>query len=56
MRRFQGEWVSGIMEKLRLPEDQPIEAKMVSKAIERAQRQVESQNFEIRRTFSNTTR
>lgn len=49
MRRFQGEWVSGIMEKLRLPEDQPIEAKMVSKAIERAQRQVESQNFEIRK-------
>ena len=49
MRRFQGEWVTGIMEKLRLPEDQPIEAKMVSKAIERAQRQVESQNFEIRK-------
>ena len=49
MRRFQGEWVSGIMERLRLPEDQPIEAKMVSKAIERAQRQVESQNFEIRK-------
>ena len=49
MRRFQGEWVSGVMEKLRLPEDQPIEAKMVSKSIERAQRQVESQNFEIRK-------
>ena len=49
MRRFQGEWVSNVMEKLRLPEDQPIEAKMVSKAIERAQRQVESQNFEIRK-------
>ena len=49
MRRFQGEWVSNIMERLRLPEDQPIEAKMVSKSIERAQRQVESQNFEIRK-------
>ena len=49
MRRFQGEWVSGVMEKLRLPDDQPIEAKMVSKSIERAQRQVESQNFEIRK-------
>ncbi|HEX6299112.1 MAG TPA: preprotein translocase subunit SecA [Acidimicrobiia bacterium] len=49
MRRFQGEWVAGIMERLRLPEDQPIEAKMVSKSIERAQRQVESQNFEIRK-------
>jgi preprotein translocase subunit SecA len=32
-----------------LPEDQPLEAKMVSKSIERAQRQVESQNFEIRK-------
>jgi preprotein translocase subunit SecA len=49
MRRFQGEWVAGIMERLRMPEDQPIEAKMVSKSIERAQRQVESQNFEIRK-------
>jgi preprotein translocase subunit SecA len=49
MRRFQGEWVTGIMDRLRLPEDQPIEANMVSKAIERAQRQVESQNFEIRK-------
>jgi preprotein translocase subunit SecA len=49
MRRFQGDWVSGVMEKLKLPEDQPIEAKMVSKSIERAQRQVESQNFEIRK-------
>ncbi len=49
MRRFQGEWVTGIMDRLRIPEDQPIEANMVSKAIERAQRQVESQNFEIRK-------
>ncbi|MGH8916673.1 MAG: preprotein translocase subunit SecA [Acidimicrobiia bacterium] len=49
MRRFQGEWVTSIMDRLRLPEDQPIEANMVSKAIERAQRQVESQNFEIRK-------
>jgi preprotein translocase subunit SecA len=49
MRRFQGEWVAGIMERLNMPEDQPIEARMVSKSIERAQRQVESQNFEIRK-------
>jgi preprotein translocase subunit SecA len=49
MRRFQGEWVSSIMERLKIPDDQPIEAKMVSKSIERAQRQVESQNFEIRK-------
>jgi preprotein translocase subunit SecA len=49
MRRFQGEWVAGIMDRLNMPEDQPIEANMVSKSIERAQRQVESQNFEIRK-------
>ena len=49
MRRFQGEWVSNLMERLKLPEDQPIAAKLVSKSIERAQRQVESQNFEIRK-------
>jgi preprotein translocase subunit SecA len=49
MRRFQGEWVKSVMDRLRLPDDQPIEAKMVTKAIERAQRQVEAQNFEIRK-------
>jgi len=49
MRRFQGEWVASIMDRLRMPEDQPIEARMVSKSIERAQRQVESQHFEIRK-------
>ncbi len=49
MRRFQGERVSSIMDRLRMPEDMPIEAKMVSRSIERAQGQVESQNFEIRK-------
>ena len=49
MRRFAGERVSSIMERLKLPEDLPIEAKMVSKSVERAQGQVESQNFEARK-------
>jgi preprotein translocase subunit SecA len=49
MRRFRGEQVAGIMERLNIPDDQPIEAGMVNKAVERAQRQVESQNFEIRK-------
>src|SRR5690606_20013609 len=49
MRRFQGEWVASMMDRLKLPEDQPIEARMVDKSIERAQRQVEAQNFEIRK-------
>jgi preprotein translocase subunit SecA len=49
MRRFRGEQVASIMERLNIPENQPIEAGMVNKAVERAQRQVESQNFEIRK-------
>jgi preprotein translocase subunit SecA len=49
MRRFQGERVQSLMHRLRIPEDVPIEHGMVSRSIERAQRQVESQNFEIRK-------
>ena len=49
MRRFANERVASIMERLKIPPDVPIEHKMVSKAIERAQSQVESQNFEIRK-------
>ncbi|MGH2829358.1 MAG: preprotein translocase subunit SecA, partial [Actinomycetota bacterium] len=49
MRLFASGMVERVMDRLKIPEDQPIEAKMVSKAIERAQRQVEQQNFEIRK-------
>ena len=49
MRRFATDRVQTIMRRLKIPADVPIEAKMVSNAIERAQRQVESQNFEIRK-------
>lgn len=49
MRRFANERVASIMERLKIPPDVPIEHKMVTKAIERAQTQVESQNFEIRK-------
>ena len=49
MRRFANDRVASIMERLRIPPDVPIEHKMVSKAVERAQSQVESQNFEIRK-------
>jgi len=49
MRRFASDRVTAIMSRLKMPEDVPIEAKMVSKSIERAQTQVESQNFEIRK-------
>ncbi|MEA3501563.1 MAG: preprotein translocase subunit SecA [Actinomycetota bacterium] len=49
MRRFANERVASIMERLKIPPDVPIEHKMVTKAIERAQTQVEAQNFEIRK-------
>jgi preprotein translocase subunit SecA len=49
MVRFNGERVAAMMNMLRLPEDVPIEARMVSKAIQSAQTQVEQQNFEIRK-------
>ena len=49
MRRFASDRVASIMERLRIPDDVPIEAKMVSKSIERSQSQVEAQNFEIRK-------
>ena len=49
MRRFANDRVAAIMTRLKIPEDVPIEHKMVSKAIERAQSQVEAQNFEIRK-------
>jgi preprotein translocase subunit SecA len=49
MRRFANERVAAIMTRLKIPRDVPIEHKMVSKAIERAQNQVEAQNFEIRK-------
>ncbi len=49
MRRFAHERVAAIMSRLKIPRDVPIEHKMVSKAVERAQSQVEAQNFEIRK-------
>jgi preprotein translocase subunit SecA len=49
MRRFANERVASIMSRLKIPRDMPIEHNMVSKAIERAQNQVEAQNFEIRK-------
>jgi preprotein translocase subunit SecA len=49
MRRFGGDKLKGLMERLGLPEDQPIENKMVSKSIESAQRKIEGYNFDIRK-------
>jgi preprotein translocase subunit SecA len=49
MRLFASGMVSRLMDRLKIPDDVPIEAKMVSKAIQRAQHQVEQRNFEIRK-------
>jgi preprotein translocase subunit SecA len=49
MRRFNGAAVEAMLNRLRMPDDVPIEHKMVSGAIKSAQTQVEQQNFEIRK-------
>jgi len=49
MRIFGGEQVSGLMTRFKLPEDQPLEHGMVSKAIQQAQVKVEGFNFDARK-------
>jgi preprotein translocase subunit SecA len=51
MRIFAADWVKNLMGKLGMEEGEPIEAGMVSRAIERAQKQVEARNFEIRKNL-----
>ncbi|MFC1678558.1 SEC-C metal-binding domain-containing protein [Patescibacteria group bacterium] len=49
MRIFGGDRMKSLMSTLRVPEDMPIENKMISKTIESAQRKVEGNNFDIRK-------
>ncbi|MDX1874334.1 preprotein translocase subunit SecA [Mycolicibacterium sp. 120266] len=49
MRRFNGATLETLLTRLNLPDDVPIEAKMVTRAIKSAQTQVEQQNFEVRK-------
>ena len=49
MRVFGGDRIKKLMETLKIPEDQPIESKMISKAIESAQARVEGFNFDLRK-------
>ncbi len=49
MRIFAGERVKAIMERLKMPEGEAIEAGMVTRSIESAQRKVEARNFDIRK-------
>ncbi|MBQ3530868.1 MAG: preprotein translocase subunit SecA [Oscillospiraceae bacterium] len=50
MRLFGGNRIQGIMETLKIDEDTPIDAKMLSGSIEGAQRKVEGRNFETRKS------
>src|ERR1019366_7483767 len=49
MRLFNGAAVEKIMDTLNIPDEVPIESKMVTRAIRSAQTQVEQQNFEVRK-------
>nr|WP_317303258.1 preprotein translocase subunit SecA [Acidaminococcus timonensis] len=49
MRLFGSDNISGIMDKLGMDEDEPIEHKLVTRSIENAQKKVESRNFDIRK-------
>ncbi|UXY15979.1 preprotein translocase subunit SecA [Chitiniphilus purpureus] len=49
LRIFAGERVAFVMDKLKMPEGEPIEAGIVSRAIESAQRKVEGRNYDIRK-------
>ena len=49
MRLFASDRIGRIMDRLKWPEDEPLQAKMVTRAIESAQKNVEEQNFEIRK-------
>ncbi|MDW8395511.1 MAG: preprotein translocase subunit SecA [Anaerolineae bacterium] len=49
MRRFGGERVKGLMERLKIDDDVPLEYSILSKTIEQAQEKVEGYNFDIRK-------
>ncbi|MCH3914643.1 MAG: preprotein translocase subunit SecA [Acidaminococcaceae bacterium] len=49
MRLFGSDNISGLMDKLGMEEDEPIENKLVTRSIESAQKRVEARNFEMRK-------
>lgn len=49
MRRFGAENIMGMMERLGFDEDQPIESRLITRAIESAQKRVEGNNFDLRK-------
>jgi preprotein translocase subunit SecA len=51
MRKFYGEWVSAMLQRLGIEEGEAIESKMVSRRIEGAQKKVEERNFDARKNL-----
>jgi preprotein translocase subunit SecA len=49
VRLFAGDRIKGVMDRFKIPEDQPMEAKILSRQIEGAQKKVEEQNFVMRK-------
>ena len=49
MKSFAPDWLPGMMSKLGMEENMPLESKMVTRAIEQAQQRVEGYNFDIRK-------
>jgi len=49
MKRFAPDWLPGMMERLGFEDDEALESKMVTRAIEQAQQRVESANFDTRK-------
>jgi preprotein translocase subunit SecA len=49
VRLFAGDRIKGVMERFKIPDDQPMEAKILSRQIEGAQKKVEEQNFVMRK-------
>ncbi|MGM0602822.1 MAG: preprotein translocase subunit SecA [Bacillota bacterium] len=51
LRLFGSDKINGILDKLGMDEDQPVEHKIISNSLERAQQKVESRNFDIRKAI-----
>jgi preprotein translocase subunit SecA len=49
MRLFQGDRIASVMQRLKVPEGEPIQSGMVTKSVENAQKKVEGNNFSIRK-------
>ena len=53
MRIFGGDRLKGVMTRLNVPDDMPIEQKMITRMLENAQKKVESNNYDIRKHLLN---